>query len=304
MTALCEQSACFIGVSAHLARLREFVNVQAKGRESVLLIAERGLRPAEIARAIHNSSERAKLPFLTIQTQSLSANDLYDMLFKPGGVLAGETHGTLYLNGLFELPSPVQQRMAYLIEEHRFQLHSKGGNDLRLIFATGVSPAEMSETHLPARGLLETLRNSTFRLAPLRERTEDLPYLVEHLAAQIVKRLGKGVHKFAAETMQTLAEYRWDGNLEELEAVLESSIEQTPPPTVAYESLPPRIREANLIRIPAEGICFFQIVEEYERTLIARALSQTNGHQVRAARLLGLRAQTLNMKLKQFGTRK
>ena len=304
MTASGEQSACFIGVSAHLARLREFVNFQAKGGEPVLLMAERGLRPVEIARAIHSVSERAKLPFLTIQTQSLSATDLHDLLFKPGGVMSGETHGTLYLNGLFELPLLVQQRLAYLVEEHRIQLYAKGRDDRRLIFATGVSPAEMSEMHSPVRGLLDSLRNSTFRLAPLRERTEDLPYLVEHLAAQIVKRLGKGAHKFAPETMQTLADYQWEGNLDELEAVLESSIEQTPPPTVAYESLPPRIREANLIRIPAEGISFFQIVEEYERTLIARALSQTNGHQVRAARLLGLRAQTLNMKLKQFGNRK
>jgi DNA-binding NtrC family response regulator len=304
MTAPGEQSACFIGVSAHLARLREFVNFQAKGGEPVLLIAERGLRPVEIARAIHSASERAKLPCLPIQTQSLSATDLHDLLFKPGGVLADETHATLYLNGLFELPLLVQQRLAYLVEEHRVQLYVKGRNDLRLIFATGVSPSEMSETHSPVRGLLDSLRNSTFRLAPLRERTEDLPYLVEHLAAQIIKRLGKGAHKFAPETMQTIAEYEWEGNLDELEAVLESSIEQTPPPTVAYESLPPRIREANLIRIPAEGISFFQIVEEYERTLIARALSQTNGHQVKAARLLGLRAQTLNMKLKQYSAKK
>jgi DNA-binding NtrC family response regulator len=151
-----------------------------------------------------------------------------------------------------------------------------------------------------AYGLIDLFRNSSFILKPLRERSEDIPYLATQLAARVAKRLDKGRHEITREAMQMLAEYTWERNIEELEVVLESAIASAPPPHIDACLLPSRVRYAALRAIPADGVSLPQLMDEYERGLIETALKQTGGNQTKAAQLLGLRVQTLNMKLKRL----
>jgi DNA-binding NtrC family response regulator len=97
-----------------------------------------------------------------------------------------------------------------------------------------------------------------------------------------------------------LSDYQWEGNIDELEAALESAIGATHPQLIDETLLPSRVRYAALKSIPTSGIDLPQMVDEFERGLIETALRQTHNNQTKAATLLGLRVQTLNMKLKRF----
>jgi DNA-binding NtrC family response regulator len=100
--------------------------------------------------------------------------------------------------------------------------------------------------------------------------------------------------------MRTLAEYSWERNIDEMESALESMLANAPPPEIDENLLPERVRYASLRTIPPTGIDLSAVVDDYERSLIETALRQTAGNQTKAGRLLGLRVQTLNMKLKRF----
>ena len=144
------------------------------------------------------------------------------------------------------------------------------------------------------------LRQFSFTIKPLRERSEDIPYIAKYLVSRIAQKLGKGNHEITAESLAALSGYNWEGNLDELESVLESAISCLPPQQLDEAVLPSRIRYAHLKSIPPDGIDLPQIVDDFERNLIATALDQSGGSQTKASKLLGLRVQTLNMKLKRY----
>jgi DNA-binding NtrC family response regulator len=295
-----EQFDCFIGVSPHLTELREFISVQAAALQPVLLIGERGLRPEQIARALHLASEHRDQPFFAINARALGEDALHQLLFGPRSMLENMRRGSIYVNELTGLPSLVQQRFAAYIEEQRWGARSGRKPAQRLIFATEYNQASRNAENRLAYGLIEQLRASSFLLKPLRERSEDIPYLINHLASRVAKRLSKEERKITNEAMRTLAEYSWERNIDEMESALESMLANAPPPEIDENLLPERVRYASLRTIPPTGIDLSAVVDDYERSLIETALRQTAGNQTKAGRLLGLRVQTLNMKLKRF----
>ncbi|MGH9853605.1 MAG: sigma-54-dependent transcriptional regulator [Blastocatellia bacterium] len=294
------QFDCFIGVSAHLTELKEFISAQAAALQPVLLIGERGLRQEQIARALHLASEHRGQPFFAINTRALDEDALCQLLFGPRGMIENMRCGAIYVNELTGLPAVVQQRFAAHIEEQRWGARSGRSPAHRLIFATEYNPASRNAGNRLAHGLIEQLRSSSFPLKPLRERSEDIPYLIDHLASRITKRLGKEEREVANEVIRMLVEYVWERNIDELESVIESMLVHTPPPRIDEPLLPDRIRYSSLRTISPSGIDLPTVVSDYERSLIETALRQTGGNQTKAGRLLGLRVQTLNMKLKRF----
>ena len=295
-----ETYECFIGPSPHVAELKEFISIQAAQRQPVLLIGERGLRQEQIARVLHQASEYWAQPFFAVNAHSLNDEALHSLIFGQRGVLETCRLGTIYVNELTRLPVLLQQRFAAYLEEQRWRARSGKSSSPRLIFATEYNPAEMSAENRVAYGLVELLRPNSFTLKSLRERSEDIPYLVNHLAERISRALNKGVHETTPNAMKVLMEYAWEKNIDELESVLESAIACTPPQRIDETMLPTRIRHATLKSIPASGVDLPELVDEYEWALIETALRQTNGNQTKASHLLGLRVQTLNMKLKRF----
>jgi two-component system, NtrC family, response regulator HydG len=294
------QFECFIGVSASVAEMKNFVSAHAALSQPVLLIGERGLRQDQIARALHQASERREQPFFAVNARCLTDDALDHLLFGSRGVMGAIKSGTIYINELIGLPALAQQRLAVYIEEQRSPRAIRREAGPRLVFATDDDNAERTAENRLAFGLAEQLRSSSIRLKPLRERSEDIPYLARHLAARITDRLGKGAHEITPEAMDMLMVYEWRDNIDELEAALESAIANTPPPSIDETLLPSRVRHAALLAIPPDGVDLPRIVADYERSIIETALRQTSGNQTKAARLLGLRLQTLNMKLKRF----
>lgn len=291
---------CFIGVSTNVVALKQFISVQAASPTPTLIISERGLRQEQVARALHNASENSAQPFFAVNAHSLDSEALHSLLFGPRGMIETCGRGAIYVNELTRLPALLQQRFAAHIEEQRWRAHSGRHNGPRLIFATEWNPGEMKAENRIAYGVVELLRQSGFTIKPLRERSEDIPYLARHLAGKIARRLNKGPHEITSGAMKMLSDYRWEGNIDELEAALESAINSTQPQQIDESLLPARIRYAALKSIPSSGIDLPQMVDDFERGLIETALRQTNNNQTKAAALLGLRVQTLNMKLKRF----
>ncbi len=291
---------CFIGPSAHITELKEFISIQASQRQPALLIGERGLRQEQIARVLHQASEHWAQPFFAVNAHSLTDEALHSLLFGPRGVLETCRIGTIYINELTRLPLLLQQRFAAYLEEQRWRARSGKSSGQRLVFATEWNPAAITAENRLAYGLVELLRPHSFVLKSLRERSEDIPYLANHLAERIARALNKGTHEITPGAMKVLMEYTWEKNIDELEAVLESAISCTPPQRIDETLLPTRIRHATLRSIPTTGVDLPQLVDDYEWALIETALRQTGGNQTKASALLGLRVQTLNMKLKRF----
>jgi DNA-binding NtrC family response regulator len=294
------QYECFIGLSTNVTELKQFISVQATARTPTLVIGERGLRQEQVARVLHQASDNWAQPFFAVNAHSLDGEALHNLLFGPRGMIENCERGAIYVNELTRLPALLQQRFAAHIEEQRWRAHSGKQNGPRLIFATEWDPNGIKAENRIAYGLVELLRPSSYTIKPLRERSEDIPYLARHLANKIAKRLNKGPHEISPSALRMLSDYTWEGNIDELEAALESAITATPPQQIDEPLLPSRIRYAALKSIPANGIDLPQLVDDFERGLIETALRQTSGNQTKASALLGLRVQTLNMKLKRF----
>ena len=295
-----ENFECFIGVSPNVSDLKKFVGVHASQTHPVLLIGERGLRQEQIARVLHQASAQWAQPFFAVDAHGLGAEALDKILFGPQGMIETVKQGTIYINELTSLPLLLQQRFAVYLEERRQR--ERGGHDgrQRLVFASEWNPSDRTAENRIAYGLVEMLRPFSFTIKPLRARSEDIPYIAKHLVSRIAQKLNKSAHEITSEALTAAAEYAWEGNLDELESVIESSISSMPPQQISKLALPSRIRYARLKSIPPDGIDLPQVVDDFERDLIATALEQSGGSQVKASMLLGLCPQTLNMKLKRY----
>ncbi len=288
---------CFIGVSAHIAALKRFVRLQAAQSGPVLLIGERGLRQEQISRSLHLCGARRGQPFATVSADELRPEELRRLLFGP---VEADSPGTIYLDEFTEMPSPLQCVFAVHLQKQQWSSDSGATASPRLIIATAGDPAAGRAEDSLLESLIESLRPSSFRLQPLRERCEDIPYLVKHLADRIAQRLIRGPCLIEPEAMRILAQYGWEGNIVELEATLESIVAHLPPHRIGATMLPARLCKAAITFIPEEGICLPQAVADYEKSLIENALRMAGGKQNKAAKMLGLRTSTLNTKLKRL----
>jgi DNA-binding NtrC family response regulator len=295
-----ENYECFAGVSPNIADLKNFIGVQAAQMHPVLLIGERGLRQEQAARALHQASAQRAQPFFAVNAHGLSGDALDNLLFGPQGMIEIVKRGTIYINELMSLPLLLQQRFAVYLEEQRWRERGAQSSQQRLVFASAGNPSERSAENRIAYGLIEMLRPFSFTIRPLRERGEDISYLARLLVTRISQRLNRGAHDLTPAAIDALMEYQWPENIDELEAVLEGAIAALPPQQIDESALPARIRYARLKSIPPDGIDLPQIVDDFERELIATALKQSGGSQTKASKLLGLRVQTLNMKLKRY----
>jgi DNA-binding NtrC family response regulator len=292
-----ENYECFIGVSPNVSDLKQFIGVHASQTHPILLIGERGLRQEQIVRVLHQASAHWAQPFFAVNAHGLGAEALHNILFGPHGMVETVKQGTIYINDLTSLPPILQQRFAVYLEEQRWRGRD---NRQRLVFSSEWNPSDRKAENRIAYGLVEMLRHLSFTIKPLRERSEDIPYVAKYLVSRIANKLGRGTHELTTEALAALTGYSWEGNLDELESVLESAISCLPPQQITESVLPSRIRYAHLKSIPPDGIDLPQIVDDFERNLIATALDQSDGSQTRASKLLGLRVQTLNMKLKRY----
>lgn len=208
-------------------------------RASVLIRGESGTGKEGVARALHYSSIRADRPFVPVACVALSEQLLQSELFghekgsftgavgQKKGRFELANHGTLFLDEIGDIPMTTQMMMLRVLQEREFE--RVGGNetirvDVRLVTATNQKLEKLVDEGKFREDLFYRLQVITVNMPPLRERTEDIPALVEHFIDKYGPDNGKQVQYASPETLEMLMRYRWPGNVRELENCIERAL--------------------------------------------------------------------------------
>ena len=302
-----------IGHSPEMQEIFATIVRVAPTRATVLLGGESGVGKDMIARAIHQHSPRKDKPFVKINCTAIPENLMESELFgyekgaftganisKPGKFEVANT-GTVMLDEIGDVPGSIQVKLLRILQEREFE--RLGSNrvqhtDVRVIAATNVDLREALEQGTFREDLYYRLNVVRINIPPLRERKDDIPFLVDHFA----QKFGG---KFSEGAIERLQAYHWPGNVRELENVVERSILLAEGPQVEAGDV--RIDTSQRSRAAAAGVAADQFLpegmtlDEYEQSLIREALKRANGNKSHAARLLGLTRNALRYRLAQMG---
>jgi len=283
---------------------------------TVLLGGESGVGKDLIARAIHEKSRRASGPFLKINSTAIPENLLESELFgfekgaftgavasKPGKFELADK-GTLFLDEIGDVPPATQVKLLRVLQEREFE--RLGGTktvkvDVRLIAATNRDLREALEQGTFREDLYYRLNVVPVDIAPLRERKEDIPDLVNLFIARFAGDSGKVIEGIASQGMQSLVGYHWPGNVRELQNVIERACALSKGPTldaadIHIDARPSKAGNGGTGFLP-DGMT----LEQWEDEMVQEALRRANGNKSQAARLLGLSRNALRYRLSKIG---
>jgi DNA-binding NtrC family response regulator len=307
-----------VGRSASMRDIFQTVARVAPTRATVLLAGESGVGKDMIARAIHQHSPRRDFPFVKINCTALPENLMESELFgyekgaftganssKPGKFEQADK-GTVFLDEIGDVPSHIQVKLLRILQEREFE--RLGSNltrsvDVRIVAATNVNLRAALEQGRFREDLYYRLNVVPINIPPLRERKEDIPFLVLHFVKRLTSELGSPIKDISPSAMDRLLEYDWPGNVRELENTLERSIvlasgELLESADIRIENArsAPNASSSQSLLLP-EGTT----LEQWEQMMIREALRRSNGNKSQAARLLGLTRNALRYRLSQMG---
>ncbi len=309
-----------IGQSEALKRVVEMAHRAAPTDLTVLILGESGTGKEVLARGIHRLSSRKDGPFVPVNCAAIPEGLLESELFghergaftgavraRPGRFeLARE--GTLFLDEIGDMPMPMQAKILRVLQEREFE--RVGGTrtiaaDVRVIAATHRTLEAAVAQGTFRQDLFYRLQGVSMHLPPLRERVDDLPLLATHLLERAAKRLNRAPAILSSEALRCLWTYAWPGNVRELQHVLEGAMVMSDG-VINPEDLPPAIQRSAPARRAAESGPVLsgsldEALEEWERRMILDALSQTQGVQARAAKILGISERSLWYRIKKLG---
>ena len=310
----------------------------APTNSTVLLGGESGVGKDLIARAIHQHSRRASGPFVKINCTAIPENLLESELFgyekgaftgavssKPGKFELADK-GTVFLDEIGDVPGAIQVKLLRVLQEREFE--RLGGTktlkvDVRLVAATNRDLRAALEQGTFREDLYYRLNVVPISIAPLRERKEDIPYLVDHFIARFAREAGKPIEGITPAAMKLLTAFHWPGNVRELENIIERAVAlfagrvidvgdiqldvspwQPPQADLALATGPaaganpagPNASGAALPFLP-DGMT----LEQYEDEIIREAVRRAGGNKSQAARLLGLSRNALRYRLSKMG---
>jgi two-component system response regulator AtoC len=322
-----------IGTSPSITDLYAILERVADTPTTVLITGESGTGKELVARALHEHSSRKGKPFIKVNCAAIPKELIESELFgyergaftgavtsKPGRFELANG-GTLFLDEIGEIPIEMQVKLLRALQESEFE--RVGGIktirvDVRLVAATNRELKKLIVAGSFREDLFYRLNVVPIHLPALRERTSDIPLLVEHFLARFNERLRKKVEGVEADATEQLTEYPWPGNIRELENVVERAVLFCDTQKVRAADLPPEIRgipaianiptpEADLqAALAGEGGLKEHVkvaMSRLEKELVSRALQQTSGNVTHAARLLKISRKGLQLKMKELGLR-
>jgi two-component system nitrogen regulation response regulator GlnG len=328
-----------VGQSEPMQQVFKLIGQVSQSEATVLVTGESGTGKELVARAIYHHSRRADKPFMAINCAAIPENLLESELFgheKGAFTGAGERRigkfeqcdqGTIFLDEIGDMPLSTQTKILRVLQNGEFQ--RVGGNqtfhcDVRVIAATNRAPEQLVSAKKFREDLYYRLNVVRIHLPPLRERREDVRLLVRYFLQRLTKSgtVGGQVTKISSEALKILERSPWPGNVRELENVIERSAVVARGDSILPRDLPVEVRESRAVAVPAEDLTAaidaavrplyalakkdpsLKIMALVERELITRALTETNGNQVQAAKLLGITRATLRKRIEKFGIAK
>jgi two-component system nitrogen regulation response regulator GlnG len=323
-----------IGTSPAMRQVYKAIGLVAAQDLPVLITGESGTGKELVARAIHEHSNRAGGTFLALSSAAIPEPLLESELFGyERGAFTGangrrsgkfeQCHGgTLFLDEIGDMPLASQAKVLRVLQEQAFERvggHETIHTDVRLLAATHRNLKAWSAEGRFRPDLYYRLGVFPIHLPPLRERTEDLPALVDHYLHRFSRELGRQVHAIAPEALARLQSYSWPGNIRELQSVLKQALLRANGAILLPAFLPelPAVRAASapspasgegvglesFVRrclAEGEGDQYAEAHRRLDRILLPRVLHHTRGSQQNAASILGIARQTLRVKLRSL----
>jgi len=316
-----EQKYSFGNIIARSGAMRyvfDLVSKVAKHKTTVLITGESGTGKDLIARAIHQSGNRASAPMVSINCGGIPENLLESELFgykrgaftdavkdKPGR-FEEANGGTMLLDEIGDLPLPLQVKLLRVLQEEEITPLGDTGSkkiDVRVITATSKDLQKEAEQGRFREDLYYRINVMTIHLPPLRERRGDIPLLIGYFIDQFNKKLGREVEGLTSEAVPILMGYSWPGNIRELENVIERAVLLAKDRWITPEELPPQITSDQSMPatvIPEGTLSIRKASKILERDLINRVLELTEGNRTQAAKILEISRPKLLAKIKEY----
>jgi DNA-binding NtrC family response regulator len=301
-----------VGTSQKMSRVYRLVEKVSHHNYPVLVLGESGTGKELVARSIHYLGDRRNKSFVPVDCSALVPTLIESELFGyVKGAFTGANHtkqgllesaggGTLFLDEIGDLPIDLQAKLLRALQER--EVKPVGSNE-----RVSISARVIAATH---RDLESAVRSGTFRqdlyfrlnvvqikLPPLRERKNDIPLLVHTFLEKFSDEQGR-VRSISEDAVARLLAYDWPGNVRELENAVERAVALGSGPILHVGDLPSNLKYDMPAPLPDKDE--FLPLEELERRAILRALRESGGDKLRAARLLGIGKTTLYRKLKQY----
>jgi len=290
-------------------QIRRFARIDS----TVLVAGETGTGKNVVARELHLRGKRAKQPFVTIDCASLSSTLIDSELFghergaftdavtARAGRFEVARGGTVYLDGVTELPLEAQSKLLRIVEEKRVE--RLGGQTSVAIAARLVASGEADIENAVREGrfrqdLYHRLRVLPLVIPPLRDRRDDVLPLARYFATRAGAEQTRAVPAFSRDAVAALRDYAWPGNVRELRHVVELAC-QTASDTVMLTDLPDEVLATP---VPADKAPDRQpTLDDMERRYVAATLRAVHGNQTEAAARLGISRKALWEKRKRYG---
>ncbi|WP_332628417.1 sigma-54-dependent transcriptional regulator [Halalkalibacter flavus] len=307
-----------IGKSESMATVFNLISKVKEVDSNVLIVGESGTGKELVARALHFSGKRKKSHFEVVNCAAIPDQLLESELFGydkgafTGAVSSKEgkfqlaNGGTIFLDEIGDMPLSLQAKLLRVLQEKvvtKLGSNKEVNLDVRVIAATN-------------KNLEEAVRNGEFRedlyfrldvikvpLPPLRERKEDIPFLIQHFIKQFNIEMNKEVQGLTKEANRILLNYDYPGNIRELSNIIESSMVLADDEFIEVLDLPPQVRSNHSARRKDGGkiLDFVGIpLKEMEKQFILATLEENNGHRKNTALMLGISERGLRDKLKQY----
>jgi len=312
------QLSSLVGRSPAMLEVYKKIAMVSDSRSTVLIYGESGTGKELVAKAIHHNGPRTNQRFLAVNCGALTESLLESELFghvrgsftgafgNTRGIFEETSGGTVFLDEVAEMSPALQVKLLRTLEEQ--EVRRVGSNrpipiDVRIIAASNRNLAERVEEGKFRQDLYYRLRVIEIALPPLRERTEDVPLLVEHFLKKLEHERGR-MFSVTPQALSVLVSYAWPGNVRELENALEAAVALTRAGVLTPEDLPPKVRAEFHDASRLEDLyANLPSLEELERRYLAHVLRMTRENKTRTAGILGISRKTLYRMAERFKLR-
>lgn len=303
------------GISEASKQLQDYVQLVAPTTLSVLISGESGTGKEVIARQIHKQSKRGTAIFVAVDCgvipKELAASELFGHTkgsftganASKQGHFEAANKGTLFLDEIGNLSYENQIQLLRVLQERKIKRLGSTREitiDIRIIAATNENLQQLVTEGKFREDLYHRLNEFSIEMPSLRDRIDDLPLFCHYFLEKANQQLNRQVRCFSPEVKTAFTNYRWPGNLRELQNVIKRAVLLTPGTTIEKQVLPaPLDCQAIVAAAEVEADAAFSKLE-YEKKHILRVLQHTNFNKTEAAKLLKITRKTLYNKINQY----
>jgi two-component system, NtrC family, response regulator AtoC len=309
-----------IGNSQAMQQLFSRMKRIIKTDSTVLILGESGTGKELVAKAIHFNGNRKEKPFIAVNCSAIPENLLESELFghvkgaftgavkDKVGKFEAANFGTIFLDEIGTLPMHLQTKLLRVLQEQ--ELERVGSNkqiklDVRVVSATNVNLEEEVKRGNFREDLFYRLNVIPLLIPPLRERIQDILPLTKHFLEKNCRAMQRPIMHLEKEALEALEAYPWNGNVRELENIIERIVALTEGDTVTVRDLPANVAKNYLEGTPTSvtpsGIDMVRTINEIEKRMISEALELAGGVKARAATMLNINRTTLVEKMRRLG---